>query len=654
MIKFQEGYIDSLITRFGYTTKVKFLLTVGYIAVAVLFIMNFILLIVPLRNIHEQNLGLEYLRELDSVAESIQSYLLTQKTQDKILGSAINERMQQLTHKIDAWLKSDSVFLEDIHTKLRLFNRYWNLFKTHPHSPELVEGFYSAYQSLKEQIAIVSKLSFDLNSGTSSLISAMNMDLPAIQQGIMLVLLNKIQPRREIDEAKEHLIRNNHLFIYEGGKAISSLSGWLNGKAADLHPILQKFSDNVVNYVKAAEEANSIGLSALANELLESSFKLNHDMQNLVTFALESEAQEINSILWKSLFILLFGTAITVGLYLTRVMRHPLNDLAHAAQEMSRGNIAIRVPITTKDEVAAATIAFNQMAEYFENILKQAGVIIDQIFVSSTTISSYTKEFESNMNSQERFVRQITSHAGSLQKGEEEFIEVLQRTNKAAAATGALAEMGHGSLHSMEAIMHEMLSASSKIVATLTSLREKFVDIHQVIFTIVKIADQSNLLSLNTAIRASKSGSEGRGFVIIADKIRELAEQIAFATLDIEKVVEDIVSEVQNTVQEVERFSSQILTQVKETTEIGNQLKKLIDDTQEQVSDFERINEGMQYQTKGIIAINHVIEELRLNVQESAYAVRKLHLEIEYLYDSSYTLRDTIKKYRGYLESSIG
>jgi methyl-accepting chemotaxis protein len=193
--------------------------------------------------------------------------------------------------------------------------------------------------------------------------------------------------------------------------------------------------------------------------------------------------------------------------------------------------------------------------------------------------------------------------------------------------------------------MHEMLSASSKIVATLTSLREKLGDIHQVIFAIVRIADQSNLLSLNTAIRASKSGSEGRGFVIIADKIREMAEQIAFATLDIEKAIEDIVSEVQISVQEVESFSIQILTQVQETTDIGNQLKKLIDDTQEQVTDFERINEGMQYQTKGIIAINQVIEELRCNVQESAFAVRRLHLEIEYLYDSSYTLRDTIKKF---------
>lgn len=660
-MKHYESYLHRFLTKFSYTTKIRFILSIGYFTATVLLIMNFILLLGPLKDIHEQKIGLEYLKELSLIADKIQAFLLMQiqTQQKKSMESSITEELHHFAQRVDAWIKTsakDRILWDNFNAKMGLFSHYWDQLKDQTpekHSLHLVEGFYTTYLALIEQISLFSNLAFNLDTGTSYLINALNRDLPGTQKGILVVQLSKFHLHNEFNQAKEKLIESDHQLLQEGSMAINNLTPWVKGNAADLLPGLQKYTENVSKYVKMAEiplegesyEPMALGLALSAKGLLENSFQLKHELQNLLLLALQSEEQEFNSVLWKCVFILLLGSAIVAGLYLTRVIRHPIENLVYAAQEMSKGNIAIRVPITTNDEVALVTEAFNQMAEYFEKILKKASVIIDQIFVTSTTISSYTKEFESNMNAQERIVRQITSHARSLQKGEEEFIEVLQRANKAASATGALAVMGHGSLHEMETIMHDMLSASSNVVATLSSLREKLVDIHQVIFTIVKIADQSNLLSLNTAIRATKSGSEGRGFVIIADKIREMAEQIAFATLDIEKVVEDIVGGVQVTVQEVERFSSQILTQVKETTEIGNQLKQLIDATQEQVTDFEKINEGMQDQTKGIIAINQVIEELRCNVQESAFAVRKLYLEIEYLYDSSYTLRDTIKKF---------
>jgi methyl-accepting chemotaxis protein WspA len=653
--------IDKILIRYSYTAKIRFILVVGYFAVFMLLIMNFIVLLRPLHNLENQKIGVEYLRKISLIFEKMGEALKYNKKQDNTLKESISKDLEGLIKNINGWAKSkaqDQFPENTINASTLVFARYWDQIKNSMSKDDegaLVEGLYASYQSLAEQISFFSGLTFNVDTGTAYLVNTISQDLPKIQHGIVHVLLSKMnmQNQDEFNFAKENLIQNNHQLFDEGNKAIQSLSSWLEEGTSDLLLDVVSFTNAVSKYVKMIEiplesdsvEPMAVALSFSKNELLEASFKLNQKLQNLLLSALQSEKYALNSILWKCILILFFGGSLVLGLYLTRVIRHPLEKLVQAAQELSKGNVAIRIPITTKDEVALVTQAFNQMAEYFEKILRKAATVIDQIFVTSTTISSFTKEFESNMNTQERIVRQIASHAGSLQKGEEDFVEILQKANRVASITGSLAEMGHGNLHEMESIMNEMLAASSNVVATLSSLREKLVDIHQVIFAIVKIADQSNLLSLNTAIRATKSGSEGRGFVIIADKIKEMAEQIAFATLDIEKVVEDIVGAVQITVQEVDNFSGQILTQVKETTEIGSHLKHLIDATQGQVADFEKINDGMQSQTKGIIAINQVIEELRINVQESAFAVRKLYLEMEYLYDSSHTLHNTIKKF---------
>lgn len=647
----QESYLDRILSRFSYTTKMRFILSVGYFPVLFALIVNFYLIFRPLQNIQEQQEGLDYLQRLGSISEKIQTYFMQPK---ETLEISIDKSLNDFTQKINEWMQSkidDELVWKNFNIQLLLFNEYWNQLKKEQNVLTF-HGFYTVYLTLIDQISFVSQLTFNVDTGVAYLRRALCRDLPNIQKGLTLVLLNTLAMQKE-RHLIEDLESSSRHFLEKGLFAINNLTPWIDGDIQVSVSDLQRFATGVEEYSFLAEmplnetsyESVLLELTSYQRDLLKTSFKLNRQLQSLLSNALIAEKKAFSEILLKCLLLLMLGSSLVAIFYLTRLIRYPLENLVFAAQEFSKGNVEIRVPITAKDEVALISEAFNQAVDYFESVLKKVSTVIHQIFVTATSISSYTKEFESNMNMQERVVRQISSHAKKFQKSEEEFIEVLQSANKAASQTGTLAEIGHRSLHEMESIMHEMLSVSSNVVATLSSLQAKLGNIHLVIFTIVKIADQSNLLSLNTVIRATKSGSEGRGFVIIADKIREMAEQIAFATLDIEKVVEEIIKGVQVTVQEVEKFSSQILTQVNETTDIGNQLKQLIYATQEQVTEFENINDGMQDQTKGIIAINQVIEELRIHVQESAFAVRKLYLEIEYLYDSSYALQDTIKKF---------
>jgi methyl-accepting chemotaxis protein len=186
----------------------------------------------------------------------------------------------------------------------------------------------------------------------------------------------------------------------------------------------------------------------------------------------------------------------------------------------------------------------------------------------------------------------------------------------------------------MEDIMHQMAKASMSIVRTLSDLQDKVGKINNVINTIVRIADQINLLSLNTAIRSGKPGTQHLGFSIVADKISELADQTALATLDMEALVEQIIEKVSNSVLVVDKFSDQIRNQVFEAAEIGDQLKKLIANAQTQFEGFETVNMGMQNQTKRAAQIHESITRLTSSAQNTTQSVRNLYLEIEYLHHS--------------------
>ena len=110
----------------------------------------------------------------------------------------------------------------------------------------------------------------------------------------------------------------------------------------------------------------------------------------------------------------------------------------------------------------------------------------------------------------------------------------MNAVTEVAWKTSESANAGRSSLASMEKTMHQMMDATDSIGSKLAVLSEKAGNINTVVTTINRVADQTNLLSLNAAIEAEKAGEYGVGFAVVATEIRRLADQTAVATWDIE------------------------------------------------------------------------------------------------------------------------
>lgn len=344
-------------------------------------------------------------------------------------------------------------------------------------------------------------------------------------------------------------------------------------------------------------------------------------------------------------------TAVTINfiaciiIWATRVVRKPLENLKKASDELSEGNLSVRVPITSNDEVANTSKQFNNMAKFFELIMIDASQIADELTKSTAHIFNTAKQLDEGVQKQEYAIHQIATSTKNISLTVKNFANYLKDVHKTALATTHFAETGRLSLLEMEAIMKQIVGSSNNIVNALSVLNQQGKEINNVITTIVKIADQSNLLSLNTAIRAGKTGLKGIGFAVVADKIRELADQTANATLDIEGVVGEIVQVVEDSVHEVESFSGRILQQVGDEKTISNRLKEVIEHTQQQIRIIDEVNVGMQEQAKRAQQIHDSLNNLMVGAQSSSQSVRKLYQEIENLYNITTNLQTLIGKF---------
>src|SRR5207247_5039004 len=176
--------------------------------------------------------------------------------------------------------------------------------------------------------------------------------------------------------------------------------------------------------------------------------------------------------------------------------------------------------------------------------------------------------------------------------------------------SATLAGSGHVGLTRMEESMHHVMEAAGSINAKLSVLNEKASNINQVVTTITKVADQTNLLSLNAAIEAEKAGEYGRGFAVVATEIRRLADQTAVATYDIEQMVKEMQSAVSAGVMGMDKFSEEVRRGMTEVHEIGGKLTQVIQQVQTLTPRFEAVNEGMQLQATGGEQINEALMQL--------------------------------------------
>lgn len=320
-----------------------------------------------------------------------------------------------------------------------------------------------------------------------------------------------------------------------------------------------------------------------------------------------------------------------------------LKNLQQATKELADGNMGYRLSLEDdSEEFYEVAKSFNKMAETFEHItqqLKQVGINLSS---TAAEIDIASKQQETVINNQEITTKAIAVTANDISTNAKAFANTISQVNRVAEDTSKLANEGKSGLSQMESVMRQMVDASGSIASRLSVLNEKTRNITSIMTTITKVADQTDLLSLNASIEAEKAGEYGRSFSVIAREIRRLAEQTAVATLDIEKIVNEIIAAVSSSVMGVDDFAQEIRGGVQQIRRVGETLSKIIEQVQNLTKRFEDVNRGMQQQSTNAEEIKNAINQLSHTAQQTSESIHQFRNTVEELDLATKDLRTVV------------
>ncbi len=337
---------------------------------------------------------------------------------------------------------------------------------------------------------------------------------------------------------------------------------------------------------------------------------------------------------------------VILGRFQSTAVSEPLNRLVEALERMRRGDFTQRVKFEQQDEFGILGDGLNRLADDLSVLVGQVQRSGIQVNTTTTEIAATAKEQQSTASQIAATTSQIGATSKEISATSKELDKTMNEVSQVAEDTAQLANSGQSAIGRMEATMRQITEASGAITAKLAVLSEKTANINSVVTTITKVADQTNLLSLNAAIEAEKAGEYGLGFAVVAMEIRRLADQTAVATYDIEKMVKEMQSAVAAGVMGMDKFSEEARRGVEEIRQVSTQLAQIIHQVQTLTPRFQTVNEGMHAQATGAQQISETLTQLSEAAQQTAESLRQSNLAIEQLNEAARGLQTSVSRFK--------
>ncbi len=422
----------------------------------------------------------------------------------------------------------------------------------------------------------------------------------------------------------------------------------------DLSPIIKDTEDHLKKLIIVLEQQDKKGLADLieSKELVRLADLLHDRIQLVIQDRLAAAKEEFDKAQsWyfasKKAFILTlmlgFLISLVAGVLLIRGINEPLMKMAKAMKKVREGDLTQRLNYDREDEFKILIDGFNRMSDYLSELVSQAGI---RITSAITQIAATIKQQEASINEQAAIANEIAASTSEIAATASSLLHTMKNVTALTKDTAEAASQGHAGLSRMDETMGRMEDATGSIVSKLAVLSEKAGNIAGVVKTINKIADQTNLLSLNAAIEAEKAGEYGTGFAVVANEIRRLADQTAIATYDIEKMVQDVQSAVSAGVMGMDKFADEVRRSADDIRQIGSQLAQVIEKVQELMPHMEAVSEGMESQSLGAQQISEAVNKLNETAQQTAESLHQTSDAIAQLQDAARGLQDRVSRFK--------
>ena len=386
-----------------------------------------------------------------------------------------------------------------------------------------------------------------------------------------------------------------------------------------------------VAFEKAAE--GNFGIEAnYWFRMITGKINLLKEVEDRLSTDLKSKAAAFKKQAWSALVQYLVVTicaiifAIIVSFFINSGITKPIVLQRESMEELAsgEGDLTLRLEVSGKDEVAEAAVAFNNFMDGLQEMIRDIKDASNSIASASEEISSSTEELAAGADNQSRQSNEVASAieemASSVQatfSNAQKSLEVSKNTAETATKGGDIVS---NTMSGMSRIEHAVSESGDKV----KSLGEQSVQIGKIVGVIKDIAAQTNLLALNAAIEASRAGEHGRGFEVVAEEIRKLAEKSADSTLQITEIVEAIQADTSSTVTSMNEVTTEVSEGTKLSNDTGESLQEIISQVKGTVDSIEMVAEASKQQASVSDEVAASVESIASITRETAAGAEEI------------------------------
>ena len=347
-----------------------------------------------------------------------------------------------------------------------------------------------------------------------------------------------------------------------------------------------------------------------------------------------------------SVIVISMLCALGVVIIISRSISRPIDTVMMFAQKVSQGDLSKTLQVTQQNEIGVLLQLINDMVETLRQFIRQIQCSAIQVTSSATELSAMAQQQKVTVAVQVQSIDDVGHSVKEISDVTGNLAHIMREVAAMSQETAHFAGSGQEDLTRMEDTMRRMEQASKLISTRLEAINEKAGNITNVVTTINKVADQTNLLSLNASIEAEKAGEYGRGFTVVAREIRRLADQTAIATLDIDHTVKEMQSAVSSGVMEMDKFIMEVRHSVDDVAHISEQLARIIERVQVLSPRFDDVNLSMEQQSEHVRSITSAMMHLNDEMQETSDSLNESFMAIEQLNEAVHILQNEVSRFK--------
>ncbi|MDP3031512.1 MAG: methyl-accepting chemotaxis protein [Rhodocyclaceae bacterium] len=363
-------------------------------------------------------------------------------------------------------------------------------------------------------------------------------------------------------------------------------------------------------------------------------------------FETQQKAHRFETLLFAIILVGGLGGLGVFAWYLVRAITVPINTSVGIAEAIANGDLTRPVPAGGKDEAGRLLAAFARMQDGLRSMVGASQNSAKELSRAAEDLTGAARQSATATAAQSEAAAGMAAAVEELSVSFDQVRDHAQEAKNVATGAGEASRDGGQVVHAAAGEMRQVAAAVNEAAGTIRELESYSNEISSIINVIREVADQTNLLALNAAIEAARAGEQGRGFAVVADEVRKLAERTATSTQTIATVIDKVQAGARRAAQEMESGVSRVNGGVKLAQQAGESITGIQSDTEHVRTAVNDIGSALDEQAVAAQEIARGVERIATMSEENSASVRQTTAAAEQLQKLAAELDQSVARFR--------